>query len=63
MARSGAWDTVAKLTMQISEIIFEKALKITVPDGAYKVTNLYVDPTSGKLIIEYEDNPIEKEGG
>ena len=62
MGRGGAWDTVATLTMEISEIIFEKALKITVPDGAHKVTNLYVDPTSGKLLIEYEDTPT-KEGG
>jgi len=62
MGRSGAWDTVATLTMEISEIIFEKALKITVPDGAHRVTNLYVDPSSGKLIIEYEDTPV-KEGG
>ena len=63
MGRGGAWDTVATLTMQISEIIFEKALKITVPDGAHKVTNLYVDLTSGKLIVEYEDIPTMKEGG
>lgn len=63
MVRAGAWDSMAKLTMQISEIIFEKALTITVPDGAYKVTNLYVDPTSGKLIVEYEDTPTVKEGG
>ena len=62
MWRGGAWDTVAKLTMEISEVIFQKALKAEAPVDAYKVTNLYVDPIKGKLIIEYEDIPV-KEGG
>lgn len=61
MGRGGAWDTVATLTMKISEVIFEKALVIDVPEGAHKVTNLYVDPSSGKLIVEYEDTPVVKE--
>jgi hypothetical protein len=27
----------------------------TPPEGYYKVTNLYVDPSNGKLVIEYDD--------
>lgn len=31
----------------------------TVPGSNFcKVTNLYVDPSTGKLIVEYDDNPI-----
>lgn len=28
------------------------------PSGKCKVTNLYVDPVSGKLTIEYDNNPV-----
>lgn len=27
------------------------------PHGYYKVTNLYVDPDTGKLIVVYDDTP------
>lgn len=27
------------------------------PSGKYKVTNLYVDPVTGKLVVEYDDTP------
>lgn len=28
------------------------------PSGKYKVTNLYVDPSNGRLTVEYDDTPI-----
>jgi len=28
------------------------------PSGKYKVTNLYVDSITGKLVIEYDNNPV-----
>lgn len=27
------------------------------PPGKLRVINLYVDPTTGKLVVEYEDTP------
>lgn len=27
------------------------------PVGKYKVTNIYVDPATGKLVVEYDDTP------
>ena len=50
MWRGGAWDSLSKL---------KKALILETPEGMYKVKNLYVDPTTGNLIIEYEDTPEE----
>ena len=29
----------------------------TPPTGSFKVTNLYVDPLTGKLTIEYDNTP------
>ena len=26
--------------------------------GKYRVTNLYVDPSTGKLVVEYDDTPV-----
>jgi len=28
------------------------------PTGYCKVTNFYVDPATGKLVVEYEDIPV-----
>ena len=28
------------------------------PTGKYKVTNLWVDPLTGKLTVEYDDTPV-----
>jgi len=28
------------------------------PSEKYKVTNLFVDPSTGKLTVEYDDTPI-----
>lgn len=30
----------------------------TPPSGKYKVVNLYVDPVTGKLFVEYDDTPV-----
>ena len=27
------------------------------PSGKYKVTNIYVDPVTGKLTVQYDDTP------
>ena len=39
--------------------IMEKILIIETPEGKYRVKNFYVDPETGKLIVEYEDIPEE----
>ena len=28
------------------------------PSGKCRVTNLYVDPSTGKVVVEYEDTPV-----
>ena len=28
------------------------------PPNMCLVTNLYIDPTTGKLVVEYDDNPV-----
>ncbi len=28
------------------------------PSGKYKVVNIYVDPTTGKVVVQYEDTPV-----
>lgn len=28
------------------------------PSGKYRVVNFYVDPVTGKLVVEYEDTPV-----
>ncbi len=32
-------------------------IKSTPPSGYYRVTNLYVDPSTGKMIVKYDDTP------
>ena len=31
---------------------------LTPPEGKCKITKLYVDPSTGKLAIEYDDTPV-----
>ena len=31
------------------------------PNGKYKVTNIYVDPDTGRTVVEYDDTPAEEE--
>ena len=33
-------------------------IKSTPPSGKYRVTNLYVDPDTGKLTVEFDNIPI-----
>ena len=32
-----------------------KLVKVDPPSGYYKVTNLYVNPANGRLVVEYDD--------
>jgi len=41
----------------IDYILKTRAIKSDPPTGSYKVTNLYVDPDSGKLVVEFDDIP------
>lgn len=59
MWAGGRWDSVAVLTMRITEVVTQsKTLHTAPPVGAYKVTNLFVDPLSGKLFVDYDDIPV-----
>lgn len=41
----------------IDYILKNQAVKSDPPSGKYKVFNLYVDPDSGKLVVEFDDTP------
>ena len=43
---------------RVLEIVLESAVGFDPPDGTYKVTNIYVNPVTGKLTVEYDDTPI-----
>jgi len=39
----------------------EKGDPISIPpEGFCKIENLYVDPNTGKLVVVFDDKPIEK---
>jgi len=54
--------TPGKLTMRKPEMLITKGKigpsQSVPPKGFFKVTNLYVN-TDGKLVILYDDNPVE----
>ena len=33
-------------------------IQSTAPSGHYRVTNLYVNATTGRLVVEYDDVPV-----
>ena len=33
-------------------------LNVAPPTGKCQVTNLYVDPDTGRLVVEYDDTPV-----
>lgn len=45
---------------RVIEIVFElsEGAGFDPPEGSYKVTNIYVNPVTGKLHVEYEDIPV-----
>ena len=42
---------------QILETGGETSVVSLPPQGKYKVTNIYVDPVSGRLTVNYDDTP------
>lgn len=32
------------------------------PEGSCKVTNIYYNPATKKVVVEYDDVPVEEEG-
>jgi len=42
---------------QFEDITAGAKIESNPPSGECKVTNLYVNPTSGKLVVEYDDVP------
>ena len=39
------------------ETLLADVFKSKPPEGAYRVTNIYVDPSTSRLFIEYDDVP------
>ena len=46
------------IELEIS-VVYKDTVKTDPPEGKYKVKNLFVDPSTGKLEVEYEDIPEE----
>jgi len=42
----------------IDFLLKQRAIKSDPPSGKYRVLNLFVDPSSGKLTVQYDDTPI-----
>jgi hypothetical protein len=43
----------------VVEVILKQPVWTDPPVGKYRVNNLFVDPETGKLEVEYEDTPVE----
>ena len=43
------------------EVVIKNQVETNPPAGKYRVTNLYVDPVTGRLEVEYDDTPVEEE--
>ena len=54
--------TLAQLNALIQDadlVASSEILSAVTPPGKCKVTNLYVDPDTGRLVVEYNDTPME----
>ena len=40
---------------EVQEIV---GINTTPPTDKYRVVNLYVDPSTGRLVVEYDDTPV-----
>ena len=38
--------------------ITEETVSCQPPTGMFRVTNIFINPTTGKFIIQYDDTPI-----
>jgi len=45
------------VNVEVGEVNTVSGLEITPPQGKYKVVNLYVDPLTNKLVVQYDDTP------
>ena len=43
------------------EVVVTNQVATNPPAGEYRVTNLYVNPDTGKLEVEFDDTPVEEE--
>ena len=61
------WDTATntcgikrqKSLLELINLKGEDSIASSAPVGKYKVVNMYVDPSTGKLTVEYDDTPVE----
>ena len=61
------WDTATdtcgikrqKSLLELINLKGEDSIASSAPVGMYKVVNMYVDPATGKLSVEYDDTPVE----
>ena len=54
---SGDWNSI--LNEAVRALLLEnEVIESEPPSGKCKVTNLYVDPNTEKLVVEYDDQPV-----
>ena len=61
------WDTSTetcgikrqKSLLELINLKGEDSIASSPPAGFYKVTNIFVNPSNGKLRVQYDDTPIE----
>jgi hypothetical protein len=45
------------VNVEVGEVTEVTGVESTPPSGKYPVKNLYVDPSTGRLTVEYDDIP------
>jgi hypothetical protein len=46
------------VNVEVAEVVSTEGLNTAPPQGKCPVVNLYVDPTTGRLMVEYDDTPV-----
>jgi len=46
------------VNVNVEEVTEVSGVNTSPPTDKYRVTNLYVDPTTGRLVVEYDDTPV-----
>jgi len=46
------------VNVEVGEVTEVTGIETTPPTGKYRVTNLFVDPDTGRFTVEYDDTPV-----
>ena len=45
------------VNVEVGEVNSVSGLATTPPQGKCKIVNMYVDPSTGKVVVQYDDTP------